>query len=927
MMKSKSAALLMLSLTAAFARVSPAEAQSLVRRPYLQMLTPTSVYVVWTTDVATNSRVRYGTDPARLTQSADLAVLATQHEVLLQGLTPDTRYYYSVGSTSAVLAGDATHSFETAPTLGTRKKFRAWIVGDSGYNHLAPLQVRDAMLGVVGPYRPQLFLHLGDMAYNSGTTSEFTTNFFGNYDGILRNTVVWPTLGNHEGVSSNSGAQSGPYYTAYVLPAAGQAGGLPSGTEAYYSFDYANVHFIVLDSAGTSRSPTGAMLTWLSADLASTAQDWLVAFWHHPPYSKGSHDSDTDYIETEMRRNALPILEAAGVDLVLSGHSHIYERSFLVDGAYDTPTTAAGHLLDSGDGKALGSGPYLKLAGLQSHDGAVYVVAGHGAYAGGPGNHPLMYYSEPQSGSCILDIQDNRLSLMNIRHDGAISDKFAMIKGPGLVVAAPDGGERLPRGGRYEIRWATSGLIPSVRIEVSLDNGASFTTLAGSIPNTGRYAWTLPDVDTTQALVRVSDAANALVFDESNAGFTLQSVPQTAIFFGDYWTYDDRGIDLGTSWRSLAYDDSGWRAGHGQLGFGDGDESTVLQRITPSAPSTYFRKVIPISGVVSQATLKVLHDDGILVWVNGTQVLSRYASGASHADYATQGSLDNEGSTVTLSPGPFVTGNNIIAAMVKQSDGGSTDLSFDLELALILSDAPPPSGGGSSSSSSSSTTASSSATTSSTTASSSATTSSTTASSSTTTTTASSSSAASGGGAGGSGGGGVPVCVTVQRGTLGAAQDATIWQSASGWNDGATSYLYTGNTTSSGYRVSLLRFDLSFIPFGSVVQSAALTLSQGWKSDVSTIRLHEALAPWLESTVTWASYGQSWDPMTFASFVTVSGSGDRAVDLTALVQDWVSGVANHGVVLEEDPTRVTTFRSSETGVVGYRPRLRVCYLN
>ena len=84
-----------------------------------------------------------------------------------------------------------------------------------------------------------------------------------------------------------------------------------SGTEAYYSFDYANVHFVCLESFETNRSATGPMLTWLQNDLASTAQPWVIAFFHHPPYSKGSHDSDTDIELKEMRQNALPILEDA----------------------------------------------------------------------------------------------------------------------------------------------------------------------------------------------------------------------------------------------------------------------------------------------------------------------------------------------------------------------------------------------------------------------------------------------------------------------------------------------------------------------------------------------------------------------------------------------------------------------------------------
>ena len=106
-----------------------------------------------------------------------------------------------------------------------------------------------------------------------------------------------------------------------------------------YSFDYGNIHFVCLESYETDRSTSGAMLTWLEADLQANDKSWLIAFWHHPPYSKGSHDSDTDGRMTDMCQNALPILEQHGVDLVLTGHSHSYERSYLIDGHYGASST------------------------------------------------------------------------------------------------------------------------------------------------------------------------------------------------------------------------------------------------------------------------------------------------------------------------------------------------------------------------------------------------------------------------------------------------------------------------------------------------------------------------------------------------------------------------------------------------------------
>src|SRR5437588_12434637 len=109
-----------------------------------------------------------------------------------------------------------------------------------------------------------------------------------------------------------------------------------------------------------------------------------------------------------MRQNAVPILENFGVDLVLSGHSHAYERSFLIDGHYGLSTTfTAAMKKNGGSGQADGTGAYTKPAySMSPHAGAVYVVAGTAAkLGGGTLNHPAMYTSQSVLGSLVLDIQ------------------------------------------------------------------------------------------------------------------------------------------------------------------------------------------------------------------------------------------------------------------------------------------------------------------------------------------------------------------------------------------------------------------------------------------------------------------------------------------------------------------------------------------
>ena len=63
----------------------------------------------------------------------------------------------------------------------------------------------------------------------------------------------------------------------FTLPQNGEAGGVPSGTENYYSFDYANIHFVCLDSSSSDRDVGSPMLTWLESDLSSTTQEWIIA--------------------------------------------------------------------------------------------------------------------------------------------------------------------------------------------------------------------------------------------------------------------------------------------------------------------------------------------------------------------------------------------------------------------------------------------------------------------------------------------------------------------------------------------------------------------------------------------------------------------------------------------------------------------------
>lgn len=405
------------------------------RGPYLQVGTPTSVTVRWRTDEPTASVVFYGDDPSFLYQLAGNLEPVTEHEVTLFGLSPATRYYYSVGTLFEPLAFGSDFSFVTSPPSGARVPIRVWAIGDCGTTGLdrssRQEQVRDAFDAYARERPADLWLALGDNAYFAGEDYEYQTQFFDVYPRMLRSTVLWPTLGNHETYSSDTDGGL-PYFRIFTLPTRGEAGGLPSGTEHYYSFDYGNIHFVSLDSEVAQWQTPDAMLDWLRADLSAHTSDWVIAFWHTPPYSKGSHDSDTEDTLIWMRSFVAPILEAYDVDLVLCGHSHNYERSYLLHGHYgDSSTLASEMIIDSGSGRSDDTGAYFKsAAGPNARLGTVYVVAGSSGWATfRNGHHPAMFLDELETGSLVIDVEADRLDLTFLRDTGAIDDSFTLLKG------------------------------------------------------------------------------------------------------------------------------------------------------------------------------------------------------------------------------------------------------------------------------------------------------------------------------------------------------------------------------------------------------------------------------------------------------------------------------------------------------------------
>ena len=407
-----------------------------VREPYLQMMSPHAVTLRWQSKNKFSGVVRYGMKADQLDKIQRETATTKEHEIRLTNLEPATKYFYSVGDGIKTEFKGKKFWFKTAPEIKTNHNdsaaVRFWVTGDQGDPTVIQRQVRDAALNwsIQNPRTDvnaplfDFWVTTGDNAYKSGTNPQFQTGFFEPYKAILRNTPVWPAYGNHD-------ARRWVFLDIFSFPENAESGGIASRNENYYSFDYANIHFVMLDTSKSDLDKDGEMLSWLQNNLQQTKQEWLIVAFHHPPYTKGSHDSDSRRDSGGrlilVRENILPLLEKFGVDLVLSGHSHMYERSALINCHYGFSASFNSDFVRSSASQSI---YYKKKSKLSAFSGTVYSVIGSSSKVDeGPLDHPAMPYSYQEAGSIVVDIYTNHLKAFFVNKAGIVKDQFEIIKG------------------------------------------------------------------------------------------------------------------------------------------------------------------------------------------------------------------------------------------------------------------------------------------------------------------------------------------------------------------------------------------------------------------------------------------------------------------------------------------------------------------
>ena len=506
---------------------------TLVQGPYLQMGNGSAVTLRWRTDMTSDSKISVGTTAGTYTTSATNSTSTAEHEVRIAGLSPDRKYYYSFGSSTQTLQAGSANFFTTAPPASTIRKIRVAAFGDCGTNANGfQSGTLSAYQAYVGSNPAELMLLLGDNAYSSGTDGEYTSKFFNIYSGnILKNHILFPAPGNHDYASSSSRQADHdiPYYSLFTLPSAAECGGVASGTEAFYSYNWGNIHFLSLDSYGFESGSTrlydtlGPQVTWVKKDLAANTSKWTIAYWHHPPFTMGSHNSDSESELVKIRQNFIRILERYGVDMVLCGHSHDYERSYLLRGYYgnessfDVSTSAVTGSSGYYDGSS-NSCPYNIKSGHVNH-GTVYVVAGSSGNDGGVQSgypHNALPFAVDDGGLLYFEVENNRLDAKFIRRDGVIADKFTILKDAGKTSAVS----------------ITSGqtvtLTASWKGNYSWSTGAKTQSITVSPATTTSYACTDGNgCITDHFTVNVAQAITQLYLapEKENSSFTAYPTP------------------------------------------------------------------------------------------------------------------------------------------------------------------------------------------------------------------------------------------------------------------------------------------------------------------------------------------------------------------------------------------------------------------
>lgn len=190
------------------------------------------------------------------------------------------------------------------------------------------------------------FVMIGGDLVNDGNDQDEWDALFAAGGKALKELTVYPAVGNHD--------NSELFKTRFDLPGNG-----PAGKGVFYSFDYGDAHFTVMDS-NVMGAANQEDIDWLKKDLSKTNKTYKIVMFHHPAYPAIDNPKDNIRAQT-IQKYFVPVMEAEGVNLVLSGHQHVYMRTYpLLKG--ERNENGIVYLMGISGGKHYASGAYDYIA-------------------------------------------------------------------------------------------------------------------------------------------------------------------------------------------------------------------------------------------------------------------------------------------------------------------------------------------------------------------------------------------------------------------------------------------------------------------------------------------------------------------------------------------------------------------------------------
>ena len=222
------------------------------------------------------------------------------------------------------LSSNSAHSSLPKLTLPVKDgSVRFAVIGDTGSGTTKQRDVGDMMVKYRALFPFEFVLMMGDNMYGGEDPKDFEKKFSEPYKALLDNQVkFYATLGNHD------------------MPIQVNYENFNMNGKEYYRFKKGNIAFYSLNSNYMDKK----QVKWLEDELAKDTSNWKICFFHHPPYSSAkAHGSDG-----QLREVVEPIFLKYGVNVVLTGHDHVYERIKPQKGIYYF-VSGAGGKLRSGD--------------------------------------------------------------------------------------------------------------------------------------------------------------------------------------------------------------------------------------------------------------------------------------------------------------------------------------------------------------------------------------------------------------------------------------------------------------------------------------------------------------------------------------------------------------------------------------------------